>query len=245
MTEPVPPPAAPAPPAPQKTPALAIVALVFACLFFVPLVPFLGSILGIIALVRKRPGQSNAVAIAAIPVGFFVGFIFTGMIAAIAIPAFLQYTKRARETEAKEYVGRIVRDLRDFHESEHVAADGSVTTGAFPVAPGQCDQAGYPPAFERMGNHYLPSADAWDAPCWKALRFLTSEPLYYDYHYKVEGNGGPGTVVMVWAEADLDTDGQIAIWYSEGAVDQDGLFSISRMPSKSDSLGGPWVDRIY
>ena len=44
----------------------------------------------------------KGLAIAAIPVGIVVFVFFTGIIAAIAIPNFIKYTRRARESEAQE-----------------------------------------------------------------------------------------------------------------------------------------------
>ncbi len=65
----------PQPPPTGRTSGLAIFALVMACLFFVPLAPLVGLVLGIVALAKARPGDPRGIAIAAVAVGP-VSFLF-------------------------------------------------------------------------------------------------------------------------------------------------------------------------
>jgi type IV pilus assembly protein PilA len=85
----------------RRTPALAIVALVLA---FIPfLLHLVGGILGIVALVKisgdKQRYKGGGLAIAAIVVGF--GWIVLAIPAAIAIPNFMKFQARAKQSEAK------------------------------------------------------------------------------------------------------------------------------------------------
>src|SRR3954470_21161350 len=87
----------PQPPPPRKGNGLAITALVFAALFFIPLMPTIGLILGVIALLS---GRSKTISIVAVSIGGFLT-IMTILYVAIAIPAFMTYIKHAKSIEAK------------------------------------------------------------------------------------------------------------------------------------------------
>ena len=86
-----------APPvAKKKGNGLAITALVLASFFFLPVIPFFGLVLGIVALVT---GRSKPMSIVAICLGAFFT-LMTGIYAAVAIPAFMKYIRRSKATEA-------------------------------------------------------------------------------------------------------------------------------------------------
>src|SRR5687768_1693436 len=88
-----------------KTSGLAIAALVLSILFCVPLAPLAGIILGIVAL--SKIDRSNGaltgkgLAIGAIIAGVFTIVMNVGVLAAIAIPNFIRYQLRAKQSEAK------------------------------------------------------------------------------------------------------------------------------------------------
>ena len=66
-------------------------------LFFLPIVPLVGLVLGIVALTT---GRSKPISIVAICLGAFFTLMM-GVYAAIAIPAFMKFTERAKEAEAR------------------------------------------------------------------------------------------------------------------------------------------------
>ena len=76
----------------KKGNGLAITALVLASLFFLPIIPFIGLVLGIVALAT---GRSKPMSIVAICLGAFFT-LMTGIYAAIAIPAFMKYIRRSK-----------------------------------------------------------------------------------------------------------------------------------------------------
>ena len=122
-----------------------------------------------------------------------------GILAAVAIPAFIKYLRRSRESEAKENLGKIFKDVKDYYQSNHVDSRHIEFSNLFPNgAIGGCMQATYPALNIRDGNNYIPATDAWDDSCWRQIRFAIEEQIYYDYHYTVTGTGDPGHHMVGW-----------------------------------------------
>ncbi|MEM7604822.1 MAG: hypothetical protein AAF411_05640 [Myxococcota bacterium] len=110
--------------------------------------------------------------------------LLTGIGAAVGIPAFVNYVKRSKTTEASA----MVRQLAELSESHYLA------TGSLP------SRAGPLPA--------VPSQDKfmvdWAAdPVFRAIGFDAGGPVYYSYSIEPTG---PGTIA-IRARGDLDGDG--------------------------------------
>jgi hypothetical protein len=179
-----------------KTSKLAVFALVLACLFFVPLLPLIGGVLGVIALVRisshKLGGQG--VAIGAIAVGFVVGLVFQGILAAIAIPAFMRYMHLAKTSEAKANiyaVRALVLEYVEEHKDFPPASDWTPPESC-------CKKPGY--------RCEVKDAD-WSASPWKDLGFKPTGPLRFQYRFERQPIEG-GTRGIIEARADLECDGR-------------------------------------
>lgn len=135
-------------------------------------------ILGIMVLVKKK---RKGFGISAVVMGG-VGLLFqAGIVAAISVPAFINYTKRAKTSEAVINVKTI---------AEHLTASYD-TNGSFPPA-----------------TDWTPSesccispcnAAAFDAPEWNGISLTASN---YQYRWTVHGN-----TAVAEAKGDLDCDG--------------------------------------
>src|SRR5215468_919039 len=85
--------------------SLAIFALVLSTLFFLPGLPLLGAILGVVAL--RRIARSNGalggrqIAIFAIVIGLSTGLLFQGVLFAISVPRYLAFVRQVRTSEAQ------------------------------------------------------------------------------------------------------------------------------------------------
>ena len=101
----------------KKGNALAITALILASVFFLPIIPFFGLILGIIALVT---GRSKPISIVAICLGGFFT-LMTAVYAAIAIPAFMKFMERSKEAEARSNLGRLAHAVAALDDENAVA----------------------------------------------------------------------------------------------------------------------------
>jgi type IV pilus assembly protein PilA len=123
-----------------------------------------------------------------------------GILAAVAIPAFMDYMKRSKKTEASLQLNKIGKNnKREYMEnSQYVTVDG-------PAAPtatnGCCGGAGTTP------NHCAATPAAWTAG-WKSLDFEIDEDTLFVYKYT-----GGATAYTATAVGDLDCDGT-AITYT-------------------------------
>jgi hypothetical protein len=165
----------------KKGNGLAITALVFSALFFLPVVPLVGLILGIIALAT---GRSKPISIVAICLGSF-GVLLT----VIAANGFFTYLKRAKAMEARVAVSQIATALRAAEAQQWAALPDSDWTPAGSV----CAQP----------EHKL-AADpaAWQVEPWKTLGFSLDGASRYQYRVTREAQG-----FRVQARGDLDCDG--------------------------------------
>lgn len=178
-----PPPVAPTAAAKPKN-GLAITALVFSSLFFLPLFSIVGLVLGIIALTT---GRNKAMSIVAICLGAFFTF-FIGIYAAVAIPAFMKFVRRSKGVEATMNV----RQLAD-----RLAALPAEDWARLPDA----DWTPSSSACGQPGNKFQPDASAWQREPWKTLGFTIETPHYYQYRVAREAQG-----FVVEARGDLDCD---------------------------------------
>ncbi|MCB9788528.1 MAG: hypothetical protein H6744_17745 [Deltaproteobacteria bacterium] len=143
--------------------------------------------------------------------GMVASAAIIGGLAAVAVPAFTKYMKRAKTSEAPAEMDRIYRAAERYYTTPRYAADGSRLPCAFPPSVGLTPSAGT--CCAKLGG---PDADgdgrcdgdaaAWDSPTWKALEFAPQGPHTFVYAFDSSGEGGEATFTVT-AHADLDCDG--------------------------------------
>jgi hypothetical protein len=165
-------------------------------------------------------------AIAAIPVGF-VMFFFQGMLAAIAIPAFIKYTRKVKTVEATEGLDRIRAGARSFAQTDHFHPDTGAqlppgfpraATGWVPATP-CCQQASAPMC--------TPDPQAWAVSPWKELFFQITDRHYFQWRYS-----GEGPTFEAEARGDLDCDGTYSSYKIKGVM----------RPDREIEIQGPIVE---
>lgn len=109
-----------------------------------------------------------------------------GVIAAIAIPAFVNFTRRSKTAEARANVGAIMAGVEAYCDTEHPGS------GPLPRAAGPTLSA---PGAERQAQTLGPE--------WDDVAFSSADPLYYAYSIE---RPDASTAIVV-AEGDLDGDG--------------------------------------
>jgi type IV pilus assembly protein PilA len=141
--------------------------------------------------------------------------VILGVLAAVAIPAFIKYIRRAKTSEAEDKISEMFRSSVSYFTNENVArgATAAALAPQFPVSQeltpdgdctacsgnddGRCDPSSY-------------GAEDWDTPTWQALNFAISDPHYFVYQYRATNTGavrGTGSTFTARAQADLDADG--------------------------------------
>jgi len=129
-----------------------------------------------------------------------------GILAAVAIPSFMDYMKRAKKSEAGLQLNKIGKNAKRAYSESSTYVSG--TAGQLPSKPGTGGCCGGP------NNHCaaVPASFASDA-VWKNLDFQIDEPslFYYDYT-------GAAATFTAKATGDLDCDGTEIVYTLTGAA---------------------------
>ena len=142
-----------------------------------------------------------------------------GILAAVAIPAFMKYIKKSKTAEASQFVKKIYDGARTYW-LDTPQPDMNPIDPQFPVA-----QAETPAGGPCGKTKCAPVQAQWETPTWVALQFSIDDPHYYAYTYET-------TDVLLnftaRARGDLDGDGDASTFEMKGEVD----------PAKADGPSG-------
>jgi len=177
----------------QRTSGLAIAG--FVCSFFCGLLGLILSILGLSEISRSNGTvKGRGLAIAGIVISIVLFLV--GVLAAVAIPAFVDYTKKAKKSEASLQLNKMSK-----HAKIYFAENGAFPTGSAPLTPAQscCGQA---------ANKCQVDVAAWNTPEWQTIDFQIDEPGNYQYSFKGDGKTFDG-----YAVGDLDCDTEMATYH--------------------------------
>ncbi len=126
-----------------------------------------------------------------------------GILAAVAVPAFMKYMKRARASEALTSLKRLQQSARA------LAAEGKLPPSAPRTPPISADCT-----HEGKREKFAVNAAYWEHPTWKALGFSQSEEHHYAYEFVNHGDW-----YQIFAYGDLDCDGD----YSKYTIGHNGI----------------------
>ena len=149
------------------------------------------------AIVDAAPNAPLAGDLRAGYAGLFADVTVVGVIAAVAIPAYLDYIKRSKSSPAEVELNVIGHDLkRTFNE-----------TSAYPIGDAALLPAG--PCCGQHANRCAidPAAFAND-PVWKQIDFVPDDPTQYQFRY----HSDDGKTATVEAIGDIDCDGKPAVY---------------------------------
>jgi prepilin-type N-terminal cleavage/methylation domain-containing protein len=143
-----------------------------------------------------------------------------GIIAAIAIPAFTKYVKKARTTEVagylnKEWAGSITYYMTDFSSGA-----GGILPRQFPQPSGAWEAAH--DCSWLTGARCPGNAPVWASDgVWVALKFSIPDSHTYMPGYSGVGTG-TSAEFTAYARGDTDTDGTAAEFFRYGRVNSNG-----------------------
>jgi type II secretory pathway pseudopilin PulG len=156
--------------------------------------------------------------LAAGPGGMMVPVATLGVLAAVAIPAFMDYTKKSKVSEAALQLNRLGKN----------AKVAFITTAEFPKG-----TAALTPAASCCGgpkNHCVSTPADWATPVWQALDFQLEQPSLFQYSYASDGATFTATAV-----GDLDCDGTMITYTLNGTADQGNPhLTLTEPPPNSD-----------
>lgn len=151
-----------------------------------------------------------------------------GILAAVAIPAFMKYIRRSKTTEATMNLRKMFDSSVSYYTEDHTArgAEAAILAKQFPVA-----SAGSSPVNTACAagspQKYNPSVDnggvggIWSEATWQALNFAINDPFLYQYSYASTGSGATGvdSAFTARANGDLDCNGTLSTFERAAYVD--------------------------
>lgn len=133
-----------------------------------------------------------------------------GILAAVAIPAFLKYIKRSKTSEATMNIRKLYDGSVAYFSSEHVDSTGNIIESRFPATvaakPTCCVGA------------TKTEVDNWDDnDTFEALQFSIADPFYYSFQYDSTGTEN-SSVFTSSAFGNLDGDTDYSTFVRFGSV---------------------------
>ena len=152
-----------------------------------------------------------------------------GILAAIAIPAFVKYLKQTKTSEASLNLKTLADGASAYFQSEQYDNQGNPVNRQFPTD-------NYTSAGSAVAEvpASVPAASKTDigtsfegAP-WQALKFSISKPVYYRYSYQATNQTGTAVDSFVsFAEGDLDGDSTTSKFNVNGSAAITGEMQIT------------------
>jgi type II secretory pathway pseudopilin PulG len=122
----------------------------------------------------------------------------TGVLAAVAIPAYVKYTRRSYTVEAAMNLRVMYDGAVSYYVGEHSDSSGAILARQFPPS------APPTPTSIPAGLKHTPVPTEFETPEWMALSFAVRDPYWYQYSFNSSNSGTVGTML---AQGDLDGDG--------------------------------------
>ena len=140
-----------------------------------------------------------------------------GILAAVAIPAFMKYIKKSKTSEARQFVKKIYDGARAYYMDRNgretlADADGGAQ---FPRSADSGDTVPAVGACCSSGDKCMPSAANWTDDTWVALQFSVDDPHYYSYQYL---SAVPTTSFYSRAYGDLDCNDTYSTFSMYGEI---------------------------
>jgi hypothetical protein len=141
-----------------------------------------------------------------------------GILAAIAIPSFIKYKRRAESSEATFSLSRIVYGATAYWDgARDRESEGELVAGSLRRFPDSVDWTPRHPPCEAGAPRYEPDEKDWEKPTWRAMAFAMTTPHRYRYRFTSTGQGERATFT-VEAEGDLNCNGVRAHYQRVGRV---------------------------
>ena len=143
-----------------------------------------------------------------------------GILAAVAIPAFVRYMRKAKTVEATESLDKIKQGSRAWYSAEHWNSAGGLDAKSFPGAPGTTQHPTDLTACCDTGSGKC-AGGGFTATTWQNLKFGLNEPHYFVYEY-ISGGVTDTAYYTANAYGDLDCDTTCSTYSIIGTTDNEG-----------------------
>jgi type IV pilus assembly protein PilA len=141
-----------------------------------------------------------------------------GILAAVAIPAFMKNARKAKTPEAVTNVKKLYEGARSYYEEE-MNARGSIVTIAkqFPNSPATNTAPALGVCCATAGRKCAPDPTLWTDSSWQALKFSMDDPHYFSYTY-IGAGVDLASQFTARAQGDLDCDATYSTFEMVGRV---------------------------
>jgi type IV pilus assembly protein PilA len=143
-----------------------------------------------------------------------------GILAAVAIPAFMKYIRRSKTVEATMNIRKLYDSSVAYFAAEHASKTGGIIAKQFPnstaISPGNPNTA----CCGKTGDKCPPAATNFTSDTWSSLNFSVDDPFYFGYQYDSAGTETSANF-QAWAFGDLDCDKILSTYERSGSVMSD------------------------
>jgi type II secretory pathway pseudopilin PulG len=184
----------------------------FVCSFFFGLLGLIFSIIGRNECMRSGGTIRGAgLALAGIIISSIqLALMIFGIVAAIAIPAVMDYTARARHTESD-----LTLMLLEKAVQHYAIENNELPRASAPLTPDASCCAG--------PDHRCFDVQSWQTPAWQQLDFSIDQPHQFRYSYQSDGQ-----TFTARAVGDLDCDGSAVTYEIRGVISGSGIPTFSK-----------------
>ena len=143
-----------------------------------------------------------------------------GILAAVAIPAFMKYIQRSKTSEATMNIRKLFDSSVSYFNEEQADRTGRILPRQFPTTAEAPDPGVWNGGVCKDGDSqkFQPDLQTWDAPTWQALNFAVEDPFYFKYTYDSKEQGA-GAHFTARANGDLNCDQTQSTFERIGTVD--------------------------
>ena len=138
-----------------------------------------------------------------------------GVLASVAIPAFIKYIRRAKTIEATMNLRKLYDASVSYYESEHTDTTGVIVAKQFPVSTGPSPAANS--CCGQTGDKCKPNPVFFDNDTWAGLHYSVDDPFYFWYQYVSAGSDQTATF-QAFAYGNLDCDTSYSTFMRSGSV---------------------------
>jgi type IV pilus assembly protein PilA len=138
-----------------------------------------------------------------------------GILAAVAIPAFMKYIRRSKTAEATQGIRRIYDGARTYYVDES-SRRGS-TRAAKRTFPMNAAVTPSTACCHETGGKCNADPELWSVPTWNALKFGLEEPFYFQYEF-VANNTAELPSFTSRSLGDLDCDDDFSTYEMVGKI---------------------------
>ena len=140
-----------------------------------------------------------------------------GILAAVAIPAFMKYIRRSKTSEATMNLRKLFDSSASYFSREHASRTGKIPERQFPDPNQLTPTTGF--CSDNPAEKFVPMKTYWESRTWQALNFALADPHYYKYQYASSGTDS-ASKFTARAIGDLNCNGIFSTFERIGTVDE-------------------------